>query len=146
MNFRGLELSAFFSFVKGNDIYNNDRNNVVNPAYLYDNLSAELVREWKNPGDITDVPSSASEYQDGTTRLVESGDFLRLRNLNLSYALPQKWANAIKLQNIRVFAQGQNLKTWTDFLGWDPEISTTSLVGAQYPALRTVTFGLNIGL
>jgi len=60
LNYKGFEVNAFFSFVKGNEIYNNDRNNIVNPAYLWDNLSAELTREWKNPGDITDVPYSGS--------------------------------------------------------------------------------------
>jgi len=79
------------------------------------------------------------------TRFVEKGDFLRLRNLNVSYTLPQKWASTIKLQNIRIYAQGQNLKTWTNFLGWDPEITSGILQGAQYPALRTITFGLNVG-
>jgi TonB-dependent starch-binding outer membrane protein SusC len=145
LKYKGLEVSAFFSFVKGNYIYNNDRNNIVNPGYLWDNLSAEMTREWKQKGDITDVPYSGSDYQDAVTRFVEKGDFLRLRNLNVSYNLPTQWAHSIKMQTIRLYAQGQNLKTWTDFMGWDPEITSGSLVGAQYPALRTVTFGLNIG-
>ncbi|WP_210463951.1 SusC/RagA family TonB-linked outer membrane protein [Rufibacter roseolus] len=145
LNFRGFEVNAFFSFVKGNKIYNNERSNIINPTYLWDNLSAELTREWKKSGDITDVPYSASEYQAEVTRLVESGDFLRLRNLNVAYNLPKHWAQSIKVQSIRVYAQGQNLKTWTKFMGWDPEITGASLIGAQYPALRTVTFGLSVG-
>lgn len=146
LNFKGLELSAFFSFLQGNSIFNNDRANVENPAYLWDNLSADLVDTWQNPGDITEIPKPGAPFRSGTTRFVEDGDFLRLRNLNLSYTLPQKWVNAIKLNSLRVFAQGQNLVTWTDFRGFDPEIATRSLTGAQYPALRTVTFGLNVGL
>ena len=51
----------------------------------------------------------------------------------------------IKVNSARLFVQGQNLVTWTDFRGFDPEISTGSLNGAQYPALRTITIGLNIG-
>jgi TonB-dependent starch-binding outer membrane protein SusC len=66
--------------------------------------------------------------------------------VSLSYSLPQRWVSAAKLNSIRFYAQGQNLKTWTNFAGFDPEISTGILSGAQYPALRTVTFGLNIGL
>ncbi|WP_205502998.1 SusC/RagA family TonB-linked outer membrane protein [Rufibacter psychrotolerans] len=146
LNFKGLELSAFFSFQRGNEVYNNDLTNVTNPAYLADNLSVELTREWKKPGDITDVPRAGNRFQSGTTRFVEDGNFLRLRNVNLSYTLPKTLTSALRLNTVRAFVQGQNLVTWTDFRGWDPEITGASLVGAQYPALRTVTFGLNIGL
>ncbi len=146
LNFRGLELSAFFSFQKGNTVYNNDLSNVTNPGYFYDNMSVELLNEWQQAGDVTNVPRPGNPFRSGTTRFVEDADFLRLRNLNLSYALPANLVSAIRLSSLRVFVQGQNLVTWTDFRGWDPEISGVSLTGAQYPALRTVTFGLNVGL
>jgi TonB-linked SusC/RagA family outer membrane protein len=146
LNFKGFEVSAFFSFVRDNKIYNNDRQNVENPAYLWDNLSRELTTEWTTAGQETNIPRPGSPFRSGTTRFVEDGDFVRLRNVNVSYTLPQSWANTVKLQTIRLYAQGQNLATWTDFRGFDPEVSTGSLIGAQYPALRTITFGLNIGL
>ncbi|HZI01867.1 MAG TPA: TonB-dependent receptor, partial [Flavisolibacter sp.] len=146
VNFKGFELNAFFSFVKGNEIFNNDRTNVENPAYLYDNLSKDLVREWRNPGDKTDIQSPAAAFRSATTRFVEKGDFLRLRNASVAYSLPSRWTNAAKLRNARLYIQGQNLLTWTNFLGFDPEISVGNLSGAQYPALRTVTFGLSVGL
>ncbi|WP_460924679.1 SusC/RagA family TonB-linked outer membrane protein [Pontibacter brevis] len=146
LNFKGLEVSSFFSFVRGNQIYNNDRANVENPLYLYDNLSASLMNEWQEPGDITNIPRPGAPFRQSTTRFVEEGDFLRLRNINVSYSLPASIVNSIgAINSIRVFAQGQNLVTWTDFQGFDPEVSGGSLTGAQYPALRTVTFGLNVG-
>ncbi|MFD2247039.1 SusC/RagA family TonB-linked outer membrane protein [Pontibacter ruber] len=146
LNFKGFEVSTFFSFVKGNEIYNNDRSNIENPQYLYDNLATTMLTEWRKPGDITQIPRpDAAWYNDNTTRMVESGDFLRLRNINISYTLPQTLVSRLNLSSIKLYAQGQNLKTWTDFAGFDPEISTGVLTGAQYPALRTVTFGLNVG-
>ncbi|ALI97977.1 SusC/RagA family TonB-linked outer membrane protein [Rufibacter tibetensis] len=146
LNIKGVELSAFFSFQRGNEVFNNDLVNVTNPAYFYDNMSVELLKEWKKAGDITDVPRAGNRFQSSTTRFVEDGNFLRLRNLNLSYTLPGSLTNTLRLRSVRAFVQGQNLVTWTDFRGWDPEITGASLVGAQYPALRTITFGLNIGL
>jgi TonB-dependent starch-binding outer membrane protein SusC len=143
--FKGLELNTFFSFVQGNKLFNNDRTNVENPQYLWDNLSVAMLDEWTTPGQITDVPRPGNPFRSGTTRFVEDGDFLRLRNVNLSYELPQSLYSGIGVSSVRLFAQGQNLKTWTKFQGFDPEVSTGSLVGAQYPALRTVTFGLNVG-
>ncbi|MRX48529.1 SusC/RagA family TonB-linked outer membrane protein [Pedobacter puniceum] len=144
--YKNLELNAFFSFVAGNEVYNNDRVNLENPQYVFDNLAAVMLTAWQNPGDITQIPDpSLAWFNDNTTRMVESGDFLRLRNVNLFYTLPKSISNKIKSNNVRLFVQGQNLVTWTKFQGFDPEISTGILTGAQYPALRTVTFGLNVG-
>jgi hypothetical protein len=145
LKYKGIEFSALFSYVMGNEIYNNDRNNVENPAYLWDNLSKDLLREWRNPGDVTDIPDPNNPYRSGTTRFVESGDFLRLRNVMLSYSLPQSLISKARLTSVRIYVQGQNLLTFTEFRGFDPEISTGNLSGAQYPALRTTTVGLNIG-
>lgn len=146
VNFKGLELSAFFSFVKGNEIFNNDRANVEYSQYYYDNLTTDLLREWRRPGDITDIPGFNSNFESGTTHFVEKGDFLRFRNASISYSLPSALLKSVKVNSARLFVQGQNIITWTNFRGFDPEISTGSLVGAQYPALRTITFGLNVGL
>ena len=70
----------------------------------------------------------------------------------LSYSLPKSITQKLKIQGLRVFAQGQNLYTWHKFQGWDPEVSSVvdadganaSVSGAQYPALRSVNFGLNL--
>jgi TonB-linked SusC/RagA family outer membrane protein len=147
VNFKGFELSAFFSFVKGNELYNNDRNNVENPSYLWDNLSRDLLNEWRTPGQITNIISPTANFDEvsESTHFVESGDFLRFRNASISYTLPTKWTSVAKMRNARLFVQGQNLATWTDFLGYDPEVTGGILQGAQYPALRTITFGLNVG-
>ncbi len=146
LNYKGIEVSAFFSFVKGNQIFNNDRTNIENPQYLTDNLSSDLATEWRKAGDITQIPAATATFRSATTHFVENGDFLRLRNASISYSLPKQLIGAIKLTSVRFFAQGENLVTWTNFRGFDPEINSGSLTGAQYPALRTITFGLNVGL
>ena len=146
LSYKGFELNAFFSFVRGNKIFNNDKSNVINPSYFYDNLAIDNLREWRKPGDITDVPSHDDVYEDATTRFVESGNFLRLRNATFSYALPNKLLQKAKINSARIFVQGQNIYTWHKFEGYDPEISGGINNGAQYPALRTFTMGLNFGL
>jgi TonB-linked SusC/RagA family outer membrane protein len=151
-SYKGVDLSIFFSWVQGNKVYNNDRTNVENPTYYADNLAKSLLRAWKAPGDITDVPRiqttgglTTDPFQAQTTRYIEDGSFLRLRNVMLSYNLPQKWISKAKLRSVRVYAQGQNLVTFFKFQGWDPELASGALVGAQYPALRTIMAGMNIG-
>ncbi len=111
LNYKGFEISAFLSFVKGNKIFNNDRTNIENPQYLTDNLSKDLLTEWRKAGDITQIPNPAATFRSGTTHFVEDGDFLRLRNASVSYSLPKQLISRIKLSSVRFFAQGQNLVT-----------------------------------
>jgi TonB-dependent starch-binding outer membrane protein SusC len=145
LTYKGFEFSVFFTWVQGNKIHNNDRTNVENPTYYVDNLAKSMTRIWKQPGDITDIPNPDNLFQDQTTRYLENGAYLRLRNVMVSYSLPQSVLSTIKLNSVKVYAQGQNLWTRTEFLGWDPEIPTGELRGAQFPALRSITFGLNVG-
>ena len=143
--FKGVELSALFTYAFGNYIFNNDRTNVEIPDYYADNVSRALLREWQKAGDITDIPNPNLPFETSITHFLEKGDFLRLRNLMVSYSLPTKTLNRTKLASVRLFVQGNNVLTFTNFQGFDPEITGGQLTGAQYPALRTYTVGLGIG-
>lgn len=146
VNYKGFELSTLLNYQYGFSIYNQARVDVENPQYWYSNLNQELLREWQHPGDVTDIPSPFSDFHENTTRFLEKGDFLRLRNVTLSYTVPQRLVSRWKINSLRVFAQGQNLYTWHSFKGYDPEVFTGVLTGAVYPALRIVTVGASIGL
>lgn len=147
--YKGIDVSAQLNFFLNREMFNNDRNNVINPTYYFDNMSVEVLREWQKPGDITDVPrptsSGGNAFQANTTRLLEDADFWRLRNVTIGYTLPTALLNKIKVKSARVFMQGQNWLTETKFQSFDPENSNASLVGAQYPSLIQTTVGLSIG-
>jgi TonB-linked SusC/RagA family outer membrane protein len=149
VSFKGIELSAQLNFFLNRYMYNNDRTNVTNPTYFVDNMVVDVLREWKQAGDKTDVPRPTSTggnaFQTQTTRFMENASFWRLRNVTLAYNLPSAWLNAAKLRSARVFVQGQNWWTSTEFRSFDPEMVGTSLTGAQYPALIQTTVGLSIG-
>ncbi len=146
VNYKGFELSTLFTYQYGFDIYNQARVDVENPQYYTSNLNVSLLREWQHPGDITDIPSSFNDFHENTTRFMEKGDFLRLRNVMLSYTFARSLTEKWKMGNLRLFAQGQNLYTWHNFQGYDPEVFTGVLTGAVYPALKTVTVGVSLGL
>lgn len=146
VSYKGFALSALFTYQYGYKIYNQARVDVENPQYYTSNLHRALLREWQQPGDITDIPSSYSDFYEYTTRFVEDGSFIRFRNIMLSYSLPKNLLSKWKISSLRVFAQGQNLATWTKFMGYDPEVFTGTLTGAAYPALKAVTIGASIGL
>jgi TonB-linked SusC/RagA family outer membrane protein len=149
-SYKSMELEVFWIYSLGNEIYNNDRQNVENPAYLVSGLSRDLLREWRNPGDITDIPRATSDYQlPNTNYFLENGGFWRLRNIRLSYEVDKSLLKKYGLNSFRVFAQGQNLFTYTKYRGYDPEVppgGTAVNAGAQYPTLKTYTIGVNIGL
>ena len=154
---KGLELSADFFFSSGNYIYNHVRfftesdganwNSNQNKSMLYD--------QWKQPGDITNVPrQSTSNSQNMTDRYLENGSYMRLRNLSLSYTFPKALIKPIRVENLRLYCQGLNLFTVTNFTGLDPEIGSTTYNGTgsfgsvldyNFPASRTIMFGIEVG-
>lgn len=149
--YKAIELQVFWIFVYGNELYNNDRFNVEYPGYTASSLSTDLLREWRQPGDRTDIPRADPSvyYLDKTTRFVENGSYWRLRNVQLSYVFPKNLLDKMKINSLRVFAQGQNLFTGTKYRGYDPEPPASGSgvlnAGAQYPTLKTVTVGINLG-
>ena len=143
--YKSVELSVFFSYVFGNLVFNNDRANVENPSYFYDNMWVEVAKEWRKPGDITTIPRANQTFRSSTTRFLEDGSFLRLRNLQLAYNVAPSAAKKLGIGSARFFLMGENLWTGSKFLGFDPELSSGVLTGAQYPALRTFTLGLSVG-
>jgi TonB-dependent starch-binding outer membrane protein SusC len=144
--YKGLELNVFWVFVYGKELFNNDRANVENPFYIASSLNRDLLREWRNPGDQTNIPRADGSvyFLGGTTHFLENASFWRLRNVMLSYNLPESILRKIKITGCRVFVQGQNLYTITKWRSFDPEINTNLFAGAQYPAPKTVTVGLSL--
>ena len=144
LSWKGLSLSAQFSWVAGRYMINNDRYfDESNGRFASYNQSRRLLERWKQPGDITDIPRHGV-YTEFDSRLLEDASFLRLKNLMLSYTLPSELlrkTNAVR--GLRVYLQGQNLLTFTNFSGLDPE-GTTNLYAAQYPMSRQFTFGLDL--
>lgn len=144
-SWRGLSLNAQFSWVKNRWMLNNDRlfdesNGLYSTAY---NQSTELLNRWRQPGDVTSIPRYGVNPQ-MDTHLLEDASFLRLKNLTLAYSLPSKWLKKTKIiEFVRVFAQGQNLLTFTKFTGMDPE-SSMNVYQAAYPMARQFTFGAEI--
>ena len=144
LGWKGLTLSAQFSWVADRWMVNNDRYfDESNGRFATYNQSNRLLDRWKKPGDITDIPRHGV-YTEFDSRLLEDASFLRLKNLMLGYSLP---ADLLKktgfIRGLRFYAQAQNLFTFTKFSGLDPE-GTSNLYAAQYPMSRQFTFGLDL--
>ncbi len=144
LSWKGLSLSAQFSWVADRYMLNNDRYfDESNGRFATYNQSRRLLDRWKQPGDVTDIPRHGV-FTEFDSRLLEDASFLRLKNLMLSYSLPSGLLKkTVVIRGLRVYAQAQNLLTFTNFSGLDPE-GTLNLYAAQYPMSRQFTFGLDL--
>ena len=145
LTWKGITLSGQFSWVSDRYMINNDRFfEESNGLYTAYNQSKRMLYDrWKNPGDITDIPRYGVTPQ-FDTHLLEDASFLRLKNVSLSYVLPQALLKKTHFfSGARVYAQGQNLLTFTKFSGLDPE-GSGNLYAAKYPMSRQFTFGVEV--
>lgn len=142
---KGLSLSAQFSWMANRWVMNNDRFfEESNGLYSSYNQSKRLLYDrWKKTGDVTDIPryGVVAQLDD---RFLENASFLRLKNLTLAYVLPQAWFKKSNFfSSARIYLQGQNLLTFTGFKGLDPEVAS-NIYRAQYPASRQFTLGVEV--
>ena len=142
--YKGVSLSANFSWVADRWMFNNDRffeeSNGLYSAY---NQSKRLLDRWKKPGDISDIPRYGVTPQ-MDSRFLEDASFMRLKNLMLSYDFPAEMLKKSRcITRARIYLQAQNLFTWTKFSGLDPE-STSNIYQAQYPMSRQFSCGVDI--
>lgn len=146
LSWKGLTVSTQFSWVADRWMMNNDRYfNESNGTFVNYNQSKKMLYDrWKKPGNVATVPRYGIAAQ-LDSRFLEDASFLRWKNLMVSYTLPANLLAPLKVvENIRVYAQGQNLLTFTKFQGMDPE-SSMNIYAAQYPMSRQFSIGLEIG-
>lgn len=143
MYWNNFDISVFFQGVGGNKIYNQKRHALEgNGATSV--LSPVMADAWTadNPGGSLPNPVNAINYYT-SDRFLESGAYMRLKNMQIGWTLPRQWISGAGFQNLRVYVQGGNLATWTKYTGFDPEVSSGVDYG-NYPQSRTCLFGVNI--
>ncbi len=156
LSWKGLSLDAFFQFVQGVDVYNNTLQFSQNISAPW-GLSRDVLRRWRQPGDITDIPKATQQtsldFTNDNSRFLSDGSYIRLKNVTLAYNLPSDLISKAGLRSARVYVQGQNLLTWSGYNGPDPEISafgfTNTALGTDFltfPNTRLYALGINIGL
>jgi TonB-linked SusC/RagA family outer membrane protein len=149
--YKGFDLNIFFQWSYGNNIYNSDKMFFARgkPEVNY-NRFATYADRWTPENPNSDIPRVGgwgtgvfSSYE------IEDGSFLRLKTVALGYTFSNAIAKKLSARKIRVYASGQNLITWTNYSGYDPEVSTknTALTpgfdGSSYPRAYVLNVGLN---
>lgn len=153
-SWRKIDLSLNFGYSIGGQLYNYSRQEYDSDGTYSDRNQMNLHKgwtRWEKPGDIATHPVAKYNNQDGgnkaSSRYLEDGSFLKLRSLTLGYTFDiKRWG----VQSARLYFNGENLLTFTDYSGVDPEIPSSggSVKGTAgpsvYPSVRKFMFGLNL--
>lgn len=141
---KGFDLQVFFQGVAGNKIYNALRERTEGTGNN-SQLSATMRSVWTadHTTGVIPNPFAGSHNRDNNSRMVEDGAYLRLKNVQLGYTLPEKIVNKVGLSRCRVYVSCSNVFTLTGYTGYDPEVGGGVDYG-NYPQSRTVQMGLNL--
>ena len=171
-SYKGFDLNIFLSGSVGNDVVNwgrreleaaNSNNNLLRSALNYAKLGLIDVNgpdDYRNVQIIGGDPYAArmsgstktneSNYR-FSNRYIEDGSFLRIQSISLGYTFPRKWIQPLRIQNLKVYCNLQNVYTFTKYDGMDPEIGSanqdallTGFDNYRYPSPRIYTFGMNV--
>lgn len=165
--YKGIDLSVFVNFVYGNDIYNANNIEWTDGTFPNLNVLAKMKNRWRNIDEtgnlVTDPtalaalntnaqiwsPVNSQRYFVKSTD-IEDGSFLRVNNITLGYTLPTVLIAKLKIQSLRVYGTVNNLKVFTNYSGYDPEVATRNsdpltpgVDFAAYPRSRVFVFGVN---
>jgi len=157
-SYSGFDMSLFFQGVQGNKLYNQINTDIEGFYRAFNVTERVATQSWAGEGSTNEFPrlswTGANNNKQPSTRFLEDGSYLRLKNIQLGYTIGNNALKALKLSSVRFFASAQNVFTVTKYTGIDPEIYTNSnsagdgvkAVGIDwgtYPSARTFTIGVN---
>jgi len=150
LEFKGFDLGFFLQGSQGNDIYNA----TVRYDFNYVNRPVSVLNRWTGPGTSNSEPRvnllDPNQNARVSDRFVEDGAYLRLKNVQLGYALPKSVLKKMKFEKFRLYVSAQNLFTFTRYTGMDPEIGAyggalnAGVDRGFYPQARVLLGGVNV--
>ncbi|GAB3932592.1 TonB-dependent receptor [Larkinella terrae] len=155
LSYKGFTLFAFFNFVSGNQIYHTSRQLFDSDGAYYSYNSMVLAdgwSRWEKPGDQATHPKPVfggnKNSNQPSSRFLEDGSYIRLRNVSLSYQLPDLIAKKLRAEQVKFVISGDNLLTFSKFSGMDPEVvlgASGGISSIKYPISRKLLFGITLG-
>ena len=155
MNYKGFTLTVFLQGVAGVKVFNSNDFMIANSMTRISNQLNEVNDRWtlQNPNPNAKYPRASTTQMLVSDRFVQDADYLRLKNILLSYDLPVDKFGLKWMEGAKIYVSAQNILTFTQYHGYDPEVSQTGsnslikgLDRGSYPANKTFTVGLNLSL
>ena len=150
LSWKGLSLSVLMTASVGNDIYNASKIDMMS-MLTGANQIKDVVRRWRVPGMITDVPKAGEvDNLKTSSRWIEDGSYLKIKNITLAYDIKHPALKRANIARIQPYITLDNMITFTKYSGYDPEMSqytSATSMGVDwgtYPCVRSVVFGVNI--
>lgn len=152
MDYKGFDLSAFFSGSQGNDVYNYEKIFTDFPTFFNGNRSTRVLDSWTPDNTDATLPALSQTIQNAETQpnsyFVEDASFLRLKNLQIGYTFPNNITESLGMSSLRLYLQGTNLFTITDYEGFDPEVISNDNLSlaidfGNFPLSQIFTVGIN---
>ena len=150
-NWKNFDLNIFFSWSYGNDILNANRLIFESGWKAQTNQLASYAGRWTPDNPTSDIPrAGATGSEEYSSRVIEDGSFLRLKNVSLGYTIPSRQLRKAGISSLRVYVSADNIWTLTNYSGPDPEVSTRNSVltpgfdWSAYPRAYGFTAGVNI--
>lgn len=147
-----FKLLLFFNYRLNYDVVNGTDMLTTN-MYGWSNQSTATLSRWRNPGDVTNMPRAvygAGYNWLGSDRYVEDASFLRLRSITFSYTLGKETLKKLRMDEIRTYITADNIYTWTNYKGQDPEVSMKSgdpfaiaIDNSRTPPTSRISIGLS---
>ncbi|TWI85634.1 TonB-linked SusC/RagA family outer membrane protein [Lacibacter cauensis] len=151
VTWKNFKLTSFFSFRWGYDVINGTKMNTTN-MYGFDNQSTAVLSRWRKEGDVTDMPRALINGGFnwlGSDRYVEDASYIRFRTVTLRYNFDKKTLKKMKMKSASFYVTAENLFTFTNYLGQDPEVSfrgsdpfRVSYDYSMTPPSKNITIGL----
>ncbi len=167
-----LEMTVYLTGSSGADILNYSRVQIEGQTSIYNNQAATVNDRARyglydpngsdlDPANVylanpeTDIPRPATNDNNRNNRMsdrfIEDGSYLRIQNVRLAYTVPNRWTERVKIQRLRLYVNAQNLYTFTNYSGYDPEIGSfnqdplrQNIDMGRYPTPRVITFGVDV--
>jgi TonB-linked SusC/RagA family outer membrane protein len=150
VSWNGFQLGAFFEYKGGNKVMLIEKRYLESDgASMNVNQVTTALNYWKKPGDTGVNPkpvagNSTNSNNFGTTRFVQKGDYLRIKDITLSYTFPKKMLDKAKIGNLKLYASAQNIYTFHDVDWWDPERGVDGIGYGIYPMTKALVAGLEL--
>lgn len=150
ITYKNFDLSGLLTFKIGGKILDTDYTSILHNGNSGGRAwGVEMLDRWTPDNRYTDVPALSTTTNNWTSissRFLYSGTYARLKNLSIGYTLPTDYFEKIGLKKFRIYVQGENLLTFYKHKGMDPEQALDGTTYFRYPAMRTITFGLQATL
>lgn len=144
-DWRGIDLQLFLQGVAGNQIYNAARERLEGKGEE-STLSTAMRNVWTttNPNGTIPNPYGSTNNMRVSSRFVEDGSYLRIKNIQIGYSLPKKLIESMNISRLRIYLSGSNLLTLTKYTGYDPEVGNHGVDYGNYPQSVTFLVGANV--